>query len=224
MNVDAVRANWFQERIIKWGLHNIDIFPWRETNEPVLQLTAEVLLQRTRAEQVVAVFNDISQSYWNIEKLSSLSLDEIRELIHRLGLHWRAKKLYELFSVISHAYNGCVPLEYDSLIELPGIGPYSASAFLSLHQGIRKPIIDSNVVRVYGRFFGFEYGAETRRKKWLHQLANELTPKVRFCAYNYALIDFARKVCTRSPSHRKCPIRKHCDYVYGSANDINDVV
>ena len=102
--------------------------------------------------------------------------------------------------------NGRVPDDYRTLTEVPGVGPYAAAAYLSLHTGKRAPIIDSNVVRLYGRFFGFDTGPETRRNKALIQLAERITPKRKFKEFNYALIDLTRAICGPRPDHDICPL------------------
>jgi A/G-specific adenine glycosylase len=212
MEIDREKSDWFQEKILQWGKENGESFPWRECDSSVHQLLAEILLQRTRAEQVSDVFCEFSKSHPDIESLDSLSEGEILEMIQGLGLHWRAKKIRGMISRIRNDYGGQVPMEFEELVALPGVGPYAASAFLSLHRGVRKAIIDSNVVRLYGRFFGFDYDGETRRKKWLIDIADSLTPKTRFRMYNYAIIDFARNVCRRNPLCQHCPLAARCSY------------
>ena len=102
------------------------------------------------------------------------------------------KELKKLAKIISEKE---ISTDKKELLELPGIGEYIASAFRSLHFGIRDAIIDSNVVRLYGRFFGMKTDSETRRKKWIIELSNNLTPINEYKAYNYGLIDFTRKIC-----------------------------
>lgn len=72
------------------------------------------------------------------------------------------------------------------------------------------PIVDSNVVRFYGRFFGFETGAETRREKAVLELADRITPRKSFKDFNYSLIDFTRLVCKPKPLHEICPVSEKC--------------
>ncbi|MBQ2644295.1 hypothetical protein IJG14_01815 [bacterium] len=111
-----------------------------------------------------------------------------------------------------------VPESKEELIKLPGVGEYVASAYLSLHQNKRAVIIDSNVVRLYGRFFGFETDGETRRKKWFIDLANKLTPKRNFYLYNYSLLDFPRNICTQKPNCTKCILKLKCIYPIENKN------
>jgi A/G-specific adenine glycosylase len=98
----------------------------------------------------------------------------------------------------------------DDLVDLPGVGPYVASAVISLHIGNRAVIVDSNVVRVLSRITGAKYNAETRRQKWLLDLADYLTPKYPR-EYNYALLDLGIQVCSpRIPACDRCPLVEMC--------------
>ena len=203
---------WFRRRLLSWAIRNTDDFPWRTINSPIHQLIAEVLLQRTKAEQVVDVFNQIVKKYPTLKELSKLSEAELKKIIQPLGLHWRAKFLHRLIQRLWTYNRGVIPDDYEELVDLPAIGNYVASAYLSLHRNIRQSIIDSNVVRVYGRFFGFEYNNETRRKQWLVHVSEELTPKRKFKMYNYALLDFARKLCKKKPLCQSCPLNNRCKY------------
>ena len=103
-----------------------------------------------------------------------------------------------------------VPDNYDELLSLPGVGPYAAGAYLSLHRDIRHIIIDSNVVRLYCRLIGRTYDGETRREEWLRAFAEQVTPSSGFKVYNYAVLDFSRAICTHKPDCNKCPLTSIC--------------
>jgi len=107
--------------------------------------------------------------------------------------------------------NSSIPLEKKELLKLPGVGNYIAAAFRSLHMNIKDTIIDSNVVRLYGRFWGFETNPETRRKKWFIKLAENLIPAKRHKDYNYSLLDFTRAVCKLRPDCVNCPLQVKCN-------------
>ncbi len=113
---------------------------------------------------------------------------------------------------VAEEFEGDVPEERASLLSLPGVRQYVSNAYLSLHIGLRQPIVDSNVVRLYGRFFGFSFDGETRRKKWLLELAAALTLPRIFKDYNYAILDLARKVCKKKPLCPECPLVLRCEY------------
>ncbi len=194
-----------------WGKHNYSDFPWREETNQFHALIAEVLLQRTNAEQVVPVYHALKNRFPSPEILASITTDEIEEIIAPLGLKWRAKYLRALSEKLTEL-SGEIPSDVSHLKELPGIGSYSAAAYLSFHGGKKAPIIDANIVRFYGRFFGFDTGPETRRDKQLMDFANRVTPQRAFKKFNYALIDFTRVVCKPRPLHEHCPVSDRCSF------------
>jgi len=175
---------------------------------------AELLLTRTKAAQVEPVFREVRERYATARDLAEAGPEAANAVISGLGLHWRGPLLYRAAAAI--AERGGVPPEGpEELRELPGIGPYASAAWLSLHRGRRAVLIDNNVARWLARMTGCPYDGETRRKRWLQELAEALTPRRNFRAYNYAVLDFTMTVCTpRAPKCGECPLREDC--VYGS--------
>lgn len=212
VHIEGKTASWFRRKLVEWGRNNYTEFPWRSAKSPIHQLIVELLLQRTRARQVVPVFTKLQKEFPTINDLHTMSEEDVTRLINPLGLHWRAPLLYRLIQTVATKHKGVVPDDYNTLLTLSGIGPYAASAFLSLHRNRRMAIVDSNVVRIYGRFFGFEYDGETRRKKWLLDLAESLIPTKAFRDYNYAVLDIARIICKRTPMCNECPLRTKCSH------------
>ena len=205
-------VEYIQNRIMKWGETNIDHFPWREQIPDYHSLVVEMMLQRTKAEQVVDVFNRFRKEYLGPEDVIKGGLEKLMEILKPLGLSWRAKMIYEMSAVLVKKHRGKVPTDPSELKSLPGVGDYVVAAFLSLHKDIATPILDSNIVRFYGRFFGIEYNNDSRRRKQFRFLAEIMTPKSKTKKFNYALLDFTRKVCNPHPSCNVCPVKRHCHY------------
>lgn len=169
-----------------------------------------MFLQRTRASQVVPVFNEFRRKYRSASQFAQASEAEIAELIAPLGLRWRAPLLHQLAEELG-ARRGRLPHDQQTLEQLPGVGPYAAAAVLSFHAGQRAVIVDANVVRVLCRLVGEPYDAETRRKGWLMELAEELTPPRTFRDYGYGLLDLADSICrSGSPRCSNCPLNTVC--------------
>ncbi len=187
-------------------------YPWRNNKTKFHGLLAEILLQRTRAEQVVDVYKKICSKFKNSRCLSKAPLKDIQKIIAPLGLMWRSQKVKEMSAIIERDYAGKVPQNYDDLVLLPGVGDYAASAFLSLHCGKRAPLIDSNIIRLLSRFFGFKTNPETRRNPRLKNLIEQITPNAEIKRFNYALLDISRQICSISPQCTICPLKKKCCY------------
>src|SRR5207247_7240127 len=110
--------------LLRWFAKNKRIFPWRTTFEhpdPYLILFTEIMLQRTRAEQVVPVYSKFVEQYPTFMKLSRARSQEVIALFSRLGLKWRAKGVVKLIEVLDKQYRGRVPSDLDALRELPGV-------------------------------------------------------------------------------------------------------
>lgn len=210
-NLSAKDIVWFRQTLIRWGRRHYRDFPWRSEHFPFHCLIAEILLQRTRAEQVVPVFQQFKSRFPDADSLCNATEEEIFNVIKSLGLAWRSRFLKSLGCGIKNK----IPEDLEGLLKLPGVGPYAAGAYLSLHRGERATIVDSNVVRFYGRYFGFQTDPETRRSRMINELADMLTPKKAFRSYNYALLDFCALVCTPKPLHGLCPLKKTCVFVRG---------
>ena len=203
---------YFRAKIIKWGRTNFRNFPWRYSDNKWHCLAAEIMLQRTKAEQVEPVYVEFIRKY---EKPENWLDDPDAVTFNNLGLPERNKQFLSLNRIIA---GNEIPDNKVDLLKLPGVGDYIASAFLSLHLGMRASLIDSNIVRVYGRYFGLNTNAETRRKIWLIELADRITPKRNHRCFNYALIDFSREICKTRSNCRICTIKRKCNYFHNIDN------
>lgn len=201
---DYVKIGYLRNKIIEWHHSFFPNFPWRTTKNKWLALVAEIMLQRTKANQVLPVYLSFAKKY---RTPNHYLCDNNPRVFESLGLHWREKQLHKLARILK---NSEIPCEKDSLKRLPAIGDYIAAAFRSLHLEERDFIIDSNVVRIYGRFFGFKTDGETRRKGFIKELSDQITPKRKFKAFNYGLIDFTRTICTPKPLCSSCILRRKC--------------
>jgi A/G-specific adenine glycosylase len=198
--------------LLQWGRRNFAPFVWRRGQSDFHSLVVEILLQRTRAEQVSPVFLAFRERFPDASSLASSSEPKIRRVIEPLGLHWRARQLLLLGVMLQDQYRGRIPPSYEDLVALPGVGQYAASAYLSLHKNVFSPIADANIVRFYGRALGLITDCETRRKKWFLDVARVMTPRRSLRDYNYALLDFTRAICRTKPRCDQCPVRGRCDH------------
>lgn len=209
ITVDEQTASYVRRKLLAWGRVDFEDFPWRKSTDEFHALIAEILLQRTKASQVISTYLNFVETYPDPASLAHADVAEVEEVIRPLGLKWRAKLLVQLGNALEQQ-DGRVPDEQQALKGLPGVGAYVSTAYLSLHRNKRSPIVDSNIVRFYGRFFGFDTGPETRRNRALIGLAECLTPPRKSREFNYALIDFTRNICRPKPVHRICPLKAKC--------------
>lgn len=192
-------------------------FPWRDTRNPYALLLAEVLLHRTRANQVVDIYRRVLSRYPDIGSLADADLAELTALLRSAGLRWRVVLLLRAAEVIRDRYNGSVPLERAELESIPGIGHYIASAIRCFAFGEPDAIIDTNTVRVLARVFGFPITDSLRRNRGFHALAQKALDPEHPREYNFALLDLAASICLRrTPLCSECPIHPFCSHGGGS--------
>jgi A/G-specific adenine glycosylase len=213
-SIEPSKKELFVATLLEWHARNSRDFPWRRTSDQYKILISEILLQKTRAETVVAVFNRFVTKYPNAEKLSTASCSELKNEIEILGLHTqRATKLKKLAGILVEKYNGTVPNNKIELLELPGIGIYAANAVLCFAFGYDVPLLDTNIGRIIERVFSVKVAGEERKKSKVWDLIAEFVPEVKSREYNYSLIDFGALVCTaKNPRHNLCPLNEICDY------------
>jgi len=207
-DISADRLGELHSLLIGWEQDNYVDFPWRSTKSRLHALIVEVMLQRTRAEQVLPVYQSFIEKVPDLK--TPIEAGEIRQILWSLGLNWRIEKIIELLSFLQEKNE--ISNNYNELIQLPGVGDYVASAFLSLHLDIWSPLIDSNSIRLWGRVLGIETGPETRRKSSFRYLVSKITPVTKFQIFNYAVLDLSRAVCRPKPLCNKCPLSHLCIY------------
>lgn len=209
MSVDK-HSKAITRSIIHWGRSNFIEYPWRFTDNLWLAIVAEMMLQRTRVKSVVPVWEKFAEIYKTPTDV--LRSDDIvfGQLLAPLGLRWRNQLIKDNASVLVSMES--IPDTKDRLLALPGIGDYISAAILSLHLGKRDILIDSNIVRWLSRMTGNKYDGETRRKWWVRDLCNTLTPNGVHKEYNYGLLDFTMTICTNPPRCNECPVSKYCNY------------
>ncbi|MCB1177707.1 MAG: hypothetical protein KDK36_09030 [Leptospiraceae bacterium] len=199
---------FIRNKLFKYSDVLYDNYRWRKTTNKFHALVVEIMLQRTKADQVLPVYIHFSEKYKTPEEY--IKKNKVN-LFKTLGLPARHDSLQKLAQYLTDEKD--IPLNRSELLKLPGVGEYVASAFLSLHNNKYDILIDSNIVRFYSRFFGFPSSPETRREKWIRELGKKITPRKEFKKFNYSLLDFTRKICKpRNPLCETCLLAPKCEF------------
>lgn len=202
-----------RENLLAWWERSQRRFPWRTTRDPYKIFVAEVLLHRTRAAQVVDLFESVLTRYPSVTELAKAAPDELHLLLHSAGLRWRVKLLLEAATHITERFGGRIPKEREELKSIPGVGHYIAAAIRCFAFDERDAVVDTNVVRVLARVYGLTVTDNLRRSQSFHSLANRTIDPSAPRAFNLALLDLAALVCTpRLPHCSECPIRFECEF------------
>jgi A/G-specific adenine glycosylase len=206
--VEALRND-----LLGWWSGSKRSFPWRETRDPFRVLVAETLLHRTKAEQVIPLYELFLEHFPNVRVLARSTPSHIQELLHSAGLHWRWKLLYLTATQIVTRFNGQIPDRFDDLVSLPGVSHYIAKAVQCFAFSQPEAVLDTNTVRVTGRILGLMVKDSSRRSKLFQSILQTLLDRERAREFNFALIDFAAVICrARFLQHTECPFRSYCRF------------
>ncbi|WP_201328245.1 HhH-GPD family protein [Thermotomaculum hydrothermale] len=174
-------------------------------------MIAEFMLHRTRAEQVVPVYNEFTKKYPDVFALVCANSDDIRKVTEHLGLHWRSEHFIKSAKYIVEKHNGELPEDYKDLRKIPGIGEYIAGAILTVCFNKPTPVVDSNIARFINRFYGLNLKGEIRRKKEIVQKAKEIFNHDNPGQLLFAMVDFTALVCKpQKPNCDSCPLKFLC--------------
>lgn len=210
----------FRRRLLGWyHAHRRDL-PWRVPTgsppdarpDPYAVLVSEVMLQQTQVATVVGYFHRFMARFPTITALAGANDQELLRVWQGLGYYSRAKNLRRAAGEIVSRHGGVIPSTVEALLELPGVGRYTAGAIASLAFDRPAPILDGNVTRVLCRLDGLiedPRSAAMQRRLWGR--ASELVPDRRPGHFNSALMELGATVCTpRAPACLLCPVRAHC--------------
>ena len=202
----------FQERLMSWYAQSHRPLPWKGEKDPYLIWLSEVILQQTRVEQGLPYFERFRQHYPTVEQLAAAPQDEIMKLWEGLGYYSRARNLHAAAKYVAEELGGQFPDTYEGILQLKGVGPYTAAAIASFAFGLPCAVVDGNVFRVLSRVFGIELPIDTSvGKRHFTGLAQELLDASQPGAYNQALMDFGATQCTpKKPSCKSCPFSNMC--------------
>ena len=202
----------FSERLLEWFREYGRSYAWRKTEDPYEIIIAEIMLQRTKADQVEPVYIDFMKKFQNVRKLNKATEKEVSEFFSRLGLLWRVKLVKRLANELINRYKGEIPKERDALLLLPAVGEYIADAILCFAYKKDVAVVDSNVCRIIGRLYNKKAKGEARRDPQFREAINQLLPPGKAREFNWAMIDFGALICKPKPQCSKCPLNLYCCY------------
>lgn len=170
------------------------------------------MLQQTRVDQARPYFERFMQAFPSVEALAAADLDTVLVNWEGLGYYSRARNLHKAASIVAEQYGGYLPDRHEALLALPGIGPYTAAAIMSIAYAQPFGVLDGNVIRVLARLACIEENASLgKTKKMLQYLSDELVSPEHPGDFNQALMELGATLCTpKSPKCNACPIQKKC--------------
>lgn len=219
--VSAVPAD-FGMRVVAWqrqhGRHDL---PWQNTRDPYRIWLSEIMLQQTQVAAVIEYFQRFITALPTVAALAQAPADQVMALWAGLGYYSRARNLHRCAKAVVDDHGGVFPTDPAVLVTLPGIGRSTAAAIAAFSAGVRTPILDGNVKRVFARVFGIHgYPGERAIETRMWALAEQALPpagptQADMVAYTQGLMDLGATICSRGKPQcladpDACPLSPDC--------------
>lgn len=197
-----------RQRLLRWFDQAKRALPWRGTKDPYRVWLSEIMLQQTRVPVVVPYYRRFLKQFPTVDRLACAR--SILKYWAGLGYYSRARNLHKAAKQIVREHGGKFPRRLEDALILPGIGPYSARAILSIAYGEPLAVVDGNVARVLVRVFRLRDSDATNRAR-LQPLADRLVSPRRPGEFNQALMELGSTICLpKTPRCELCPLEKLC--------------
>jgi A/G-specific adenine glycosylase len=214
---------WFSLALCSWYVSNKRNLPWRNTKDPYLIWLSEIILQQTRVEQGRSYYYKFAENYPTVQQLAAAPEDEVLKLWQGLGYYSRARNLHSAAQLIVAYHAGHFPNDYEKILELKGVGTYTAAAIVSFAYNLPYAVVDGNVYRVLARIFGIDTPIDSSKgKKQFLDLAQNLISKNNAAEHNQAIMEFGALQCKPvNPDCVICPINNRCKaFEYGTVGQL----
>jgi A/G-specific adenine glycosylase len=202
----------FSKILITWYLGNGRKLPWRGIIDPYKIWISEIILQQTRVIQGMSYYQKFMKKYPLLRALANASEQDVLKSWQGLGYYSRALNMHKTAKLIENEMDGIFPKSYNKLLELPGVGPYSAAAIASFAYGEKVPVLDGNVYRFTSRFWGLKEPINTASsRKIFTEKLNSVMPNNDAANFNQGIMEIGSLVCTpRKPKCNECPFQSEC--------------
>ena len=199
--------------LLAWFRENARDLPWRRTKDPYRIWVSEIMLQQTRVAAVLGYYARFLEAFPSVEALANAPEDRLMKLWEGLGYYSRARNLQKAAKAVVE--NGGFPDTYESLLKLPGVGDYTASAIASAAFGRREAAVDGNVLRVVTRITDCHDDIlDPRTKKSVRERVASVMPErlADIRVFNQATMELGATVCVPNgpPKCDACPARDFC--------------
>jgi len=206
------RQDGFSKKLLKWYATHHRKLPWRETHDPYKIWISEVMLQQTTVPAVVPYYEKWLVEFPDVQSLSAAPLQRVLKAWQGLGYYQRAKNLHRAATLIVNEHGGKIPEDYETLMKLPGFGPYTTAAVLSIAYEKPFPVIDANVRRVWMRIMGRRKKSTPKEDKDIIKFMKPFLPMTEMGTFNQAVMELGSLVCKpATPLCFLCPVQEFCE-------------
>jgi A/G-specific adenine glycosylase len=207
------KCRLFSEKLMSWHRDsNRREMPWKGEKDPYRIWLSEIILQQTRVEQGWAYYERFLKKFPDLRTLARASDQAVLKCWEGLGYYSRCRNLIHTARHLAFDRQGVFPSTYDEILQLKGVGPYTAAAIASFAFDLPYAVVDGNVFRVLARYHGIRTPIDKPEgKKIFTSLAQRSLDPTCPGSYNQALMDFGATVCKpHAPACITCPLRRSC--------------
>ena len=200
------------EKLLIWYVNNKRELPWRKDKDPYHVWISEIMLQQTRIEAVLSYYEIFMKELPDISSLAAVEEDKLLKLWQGLGYYNRARNLKKAAIQIMEQYDGKFPTTYAEIIQLPGIGEYTASAISSICFGENQVTVDGNVMRVFTRVYNDSSNiSKDSTRVMIHDRLLSMMSFDPGC-FNEAMMELGEVICIPNgmPKCDICPLKEGC--------------
>src|ERR1043165_3772020 len=142
MEITNEQKKTFTKKLVAWHQnHNTRDLPWKGEKDPYKIWLSEIILQQTRALQGLPYYINFTTTYPTIKDLAAARDEDVFRLWQGLGYYNRCKNMLATARFIAKELGGKFPDTYEGLLQLKGIGPYTAAAVGSFAFGLPCAVV-----------------------------------------------------------------------------------
>lgn len=198
-------------KLLKWYEKNARDLPFRNTKDPYKIWICEIVFQQTRIAQGLNHYNNFIRRFPDVQTLAQAEEDEVLLYWKGLGYYSRAINIHKAAQQIITDHKGKFPLEYEDILQLKGVGKYTAAAVSSICFGGKMPAVDGNFYRVLSRIFADNFDiSNSKAFNYFSELAHLVLPE-NVGDFNQAMMDLGSEICKpKNPLCPECPLNENC--------------
>jgi A/G-specific adenine glycosylase len=211
-NTTLLNFTALQHSLLGWYHERKRDLPWRKTNDPYKIWLSEIILQQTKVAQGLPYYHRFLAKLPTVQSLAAAPQDEVLKLWEGLGYYSRARNMHQAAQQVCQNYGGKFPKNYQELLNLRGVGSYTAAAVASFAFKEPRAVLDGNVFRVLSRVFANAIPINTTAaKKEFQSLATEFLNRNNPALHNQAIMELGALQCTpKKPQCNTCPLKNAC--------------
>ncbi len=206
------RSATLGDALVHWYRQCQRRLPWRQTNDPYRIWVSEIMLQQTRVDVVIPYYERFLARFPTVADLAASDEDDVLSLWSGLGYYRRARSLLAGARYVAEMHAGEFPTRWEDALSIPGVGPYTAAAILSIAFGHRAPVVDGNVERVVTRLLRLRGNPRTAAlRRRISEFALEAMAESTPGDFNQAVMELGATICTpHSPDCSHCAVSTWC--------------